>query len=147
MRWPFGFGLSYTHFSYSNLVIDGNLVTAEITNTGQAAGSEIVQLYIAPPQDGLYRPVKELKGFQKLFLQPGESRTVSFELCDRCFAVWNEGWKIPSGDYEIQIGTNSRNILLSATVHKEGEEVAIPHWQSGSWYEAPFGTPPRLNGR
>jgi beta-glucosidase len=141
VRWPFGFGLSYTHFSYSNLVIDGNLVTAEITNTGQAAGSEIVQLYIAPPQDGLYRPVKELKGFQKLFLQPGESRTVSFELCDRCFAVWNEGWKIPSGDYEIQIGTNSRNILLSATVHKEGEEVAIPHWQSGSWYEAPFGTP------
>lgn len=97
MRFPFGYGLSYTQFAYSDLKIEGRTVTAAVTNTGSTAGAEVVQLYVAPPQNGLYRPAKELKGFAKVSLQPGESQTVRFELNDRSFAVWYDGWQIPAG--------------------------------------------------
>lgn len=142
VRWPFGYGLSYTDFTYSDLVIsekaENNVgsdrngacgVSVTVTNTGNRAGAEVVQLYIAPPQEGLHRPVRELKGFQKVFLQPGESTTVSFVLEERSFAVWQEGWKVPGGQFTVWIGG------LSAVVEKGGEDVSIPVWQPGSWYE------------
>ncbi len=135
VRWPFGFGLSYTTFAYSDLQVEGNRVTVTVTNTGTVPGGEVVQLYIAPHTPGLHRPVKELKGFQKLFLQPGEAGTAEFTLNDRCFAVWDEGWKVPAGNYDILVGN------LKAEIQKEGAKVPAPVWQSGSWYENPKSTP------
>ena len=141
VRFPFGHGLSYTSFAYSDMKIDGRRVTATITNTGGVAGTEVAQLYIAAPQDGLYRPLRELKGFRKVFLQPGEKREIAFELNDRGFAVWSEGWKIPGGVYGIELGASSEDIRLRGEIAVEGEVVPVPEWQKGSWYEAPVGKP------
>ncbi len=135
VRWPFGYGLSYTTFHYSDLQVNDDRVSVTVTNTGAVFGGEVVQLYIAPHTQGLHRPVKELKGFQKVFLQPGESKDVEFALNERSFAVWDEGWKIPAGMYDILIAG------LCATVQRNGVEIAAPMWQLGSWYENPKGTP------
>ena len=135
VRWPFGFGLSYTEFSYSDLTVNGDTVSVTVRNTGKRAGAEVVQLYIRAPQDGLHRPLRELKGFQKVFLQSGESRTVTFPLTDRSFAVWQDGWKIPAGKYTVCIGG------LTASIEKSGETLPIPAWQGGSWYECCTGKP------
>ena len=143
VRYPFGHGLSYTSFTYSNLRVDGRTVSSRITNTGIVKGAEVVQLYIAPPKDGLFRPEKELKGFQRVELEPGESKTIEFVLDDRSFAVWNDGWKIPGGTYTVQIGASSRDIRLWAEIQVAGEAVPAPDWQSGSWYETLNGQPSR----
>lgn len=142
VRFPFGYGLSYTQFAYSDLKIEGRTVTAAVTNTGSTAGAEVVQLYVAPPKNGLYRPVKELKGFAKVSLQPGESRTVRFELNDRSFAVWCDGcWKVPMGNYEICVGASVADIRLHAALAVDGVSLAAPDWQKGSWYETLQGLP------
>ena len=142
VRFPFGYGLSYTQFAYSDLKIEGRTVTAAVTNTGSIAGAEVVQLYVAPPQNGLYRPAKELKGFAKVSLQPGESRTVRFELNDRSFAVWCDGcWKVPMGSYEICVGASVADIRLHAALAVDGVSLAAPDWQKGSWYETLQGLP------
>ena len=135
VRWRFGYGLSYTEFSYSDLTVNGDTVSVTVRNTGKRAGAEVVQLYIRAPQDGLHRPLRELKGFQKVFLQSGESRTVTFPLTDRSFAVWQGGWKIPAGKYTVCIGG------LTAEVEKSGETLPVPAWQKGSWYECCTGKP------
>ncbi len=135
VRWPFGYGLSYTEFAYSDLAVSGNTVSVTVKNTGNFAGAEVVQLYIGAPQDGVHRPVRELKGFQKVFLQPGESRTVMFPLADRSFALWQEGWKVPAGQYTVSIGG------LNAAIKKHGETLPIPAWQAGSWYQNCTGKP------
>ena len=137
VRWPFGFGLSYTHFDYSDLRVDGATARVTVKNTGERAGAEVVQLYIKAPQDGLHRPARELKGFQKVFLQPGESRTVTFVLEERSFSVWQDGWKVPAGRYTVCIGA------LTAAVEKSGEALDVPAWQAGSWYESCQGKPTR----
>ncbi len=135
VRWPFGYGLSYTSFAYSNLQVEDDRATVTVTNTGAVPGAQVVQLYIAPHTAGLHRPVKELKGFQKVFLQPGESAAVDFMLDDRSFAVWQDGWKVPSGSYDVLVGD------LKAALQKDGTEIPAPVWQNGSWYETPKGTP------
>lgn len=135
VRWRFGYGLSYTEFSYSDLTVNGDTVSVTVRNTGKRAGAEVVQLYIRAPQDGLHRPLRELKGFQKVFLQSGESRTVTFPLTDRSFAVWQGGWKIPAGKYTVCIGG------LTAEVEKSGETLPVPAWQKGSFYESCTGKP------
>ena len=135
VRWPFGFGLGYTSFAYSDLAVSGGIAYVTVKNTGARAGSEVVQMYIAPPAGGLHRPVRELKGFCKVFLQPGESETVTFALDERAFALWQDGWRVPAGRYTVQIGG------LSAAVDKAGEELAAPAWQAGSWYESCKGKP------
>lgn len=137
VRWPFGHGLSYTEFSCSDLTVDGDAVSVTVRNTGSRAGAEVVQLYLEAPQDGLHRPLRELKGFQKVFLQPGESRTVRFALTERSFAVWHDGWKILAGTYAVCIGS------LRAEVKKSGEVLPVPAWQSGSWYARCTGKPDR----
>ena len=135
VRWPFGYGLSYTEFAYSDLTMDGNTVSVAVKNTGAFAGAEVAQLYVRAPQDGLHRPLRELKGFQKVFLQPGETQTVTFTLSDRSFAVWQDGWKVPNGTYTVCVGG------LTASVEKSGEALSIPAWQGGSWYERCTGKP------
>ncbi len=141
VRYPFGYGLSYTSFAYSDLKVTGNTVTATVTNTGTAAGAEVVQLYVQASQDGIHRPLKELKGFTKVFLQLGESKVVSFTLDERSFAVWQDGWQVPAGTYQILVGGSSKDLPLSVSVKKQGIVVEVPEWQKGSWYETMDGFP------
>ena len=143
VRYPFGHGLSYTRFAYRDLKVEGRTVTVTVTNTGTVAGTEVVQLYIEPPRSGLARPVKELKGFDRVELKPGESKAVTFLLDDRSFAVWADGWRIPAGAYGILVGASSRDIRLQTEVEVEGESVPAPVWQKGSWYETLEGEPTR----
>lgn len=135
VRWPFGYGLSYTEFSYSDLTVEGDTVSVTVRNSGKRTGAEVVQMYLAAPQDGLHRPVRELKGFQKVYLQPGESETVQFTLTRCSFALWQEGWKVPGGTYTVCVGG------LTAEVEKKGDDLPIPAWQNGSWYAHCTGKP------
>ncbi len=120
---PFGYGLSYTTFSFSDLNVKNNdgVITAEfkVTNTGDVAGAEVAQLYIAPVNPAVDRPVKELAAFDKIFLNPGESGKVSFVLSNDDFSYYDvnsSSWKTDKGDYKIEIGNSSRNISLSETI-------------------------------
>ncbi len=133
---PFGYGLSYTTFDYQNLHVEkdsikeseGLKVTVDVTNKGDRAGKEVVQLYVSPKDSKAIRPVRELRGFEKIELQPGETKTVSFTLDSRAFSYWNteiHDWYAESGDYEIQIGKSAHEILLREAVHVESEK-AIP---------------------
>ncbi|MBQ8830513.1 MAG: glycoside hydrolase family 3 C-terminal domain-containing protein [Oscillospiraceae bacterium] len=140
VRFPFGHGLSYTTFEYSDLELDGKTVSVKITNTGAFPASEVVQLYIAPPKGGIHRPVKELRGFEKLFLTPGETKTAKFTLDDRSFAVWCGGWKVPAGTYTIMIGASSADIRLCADMEIEGETVSN---DASAWYDTLEGSPTR----
>lgn len=117
--WQFGFGLSYTTFEVSPPTLDAQTielgkpgrVSVSITNTGERAGSEVVQLYIRDKFSSVTRPVKELKGFEKVFLQPGESKTVSFELGQEQLELLdiNMRWTVEPGDFDIMVGTSSRS--------------------------------------
>ena len=130
VRYPFGHGLSYTTFEYSDIKLsdtavgDDDILTvnAVITNTGNCAGKEIVQLYVADKSGFAVRPEKELKDFIKIELQPGESKTVTFRLDKRAFSYYNEelcDWYAPNGKYDIMIASSSRDIRLTAEVtHK-----------------------------
>lgn len=137
VRWPFGFGLSYTSFSYSDLKAEGKKISVTVTNTGSRYGAEVVQLYVAAPQNGIHRPIRELKEFQKVFLKSGESRAVTFELDDRSFAVWQDGWVVPENIYTIRIGS------LSEKMEVKGKTISAPAWQTGSFYENCKGKPSR----
>ena len=143
VRFPFGYGLSYTEFAYSDLQIQDRTVTATITNTGGVPGSEVVQLYIAPPRGGIHRPVRELKGFARVELLPGESRQVTFSLDDRSFAVWADGWKVPGGSYGVELAASSRDIRLQGFIEVAKEPLKASEWQTGSWYETLSGSPSR----
>ena len=143
VRYPFGHGLSYTTFAYSDLIVRDRKVSVQVKNTGAVSGAEVVQLYIAAPKGGFFRPVRELKGFERVELEPGESKTVEFTLDDRSFAIWSEGWKIPGGTYTVQIGSSSRDIRLEQSIEIVGEEISLPVWQAGSWYETMSGHPSR----
>ncbi len=147
VRYPFGYGLSYTTFAYSDLKIDTaegkDIVSCTITNTGDRKGAEVVQLYVGAPVNGIHRPVKELKNFGKVELEAGESKTLTFELDDRSYSLWQDGWKIQKGTYTILVGASSSDIRLEGTIEKEGEDLQIPSWQANSWYENMEGNPTR----
>ena len=143
VRFPFGHGLSYTMFDYSGLEIREDSVSVTVTNTGTRSGTEVVQLYTAPPAYGLHRPQQELKGFARVELAPNESKTVTLPLNSRSFAVWDGGWKIPGGSYEIRVGASSRDIRLEGVLQREGETLPAPGWQAGSWYDTMQGLPVR----
>lgn len=147
VRFPFGFGLSYTTFSYSGMMIEGDgaalRISATITNTGNVSGGEVVQLYGVPPAGGPYRPAKELLGFEKVFLQPGESKIVTLSLEKSAFSLWQEGWQQSPGEYCLQLGASSRDIRLETKVLIPGTPLLAPGWQKGSWYEILAGRPER----
>jgi len=125
---PFGYGLSYSNFTYQNLRLsasqlkDTNTLTVQVdvTNTGKAFGKEVVQLYVADRASTAIRPVRELKGFEKVALAPGETKAVTFTLDKRAFAYWNttlHDWHVETGAFGIQIGKSSRDIVLEADVN------------------------------
>ena len=127
---PFGHGLSYTSFEYSDISLDKDKmldtdeakVGATVKNTGSRPGKEIVQLYVRDVESSVLRPVKELKGFEKVCLGPGEEKRIEFTLNKRSFAFYNEdlhGWHVESGDFEILIGKSSKEIELTASIHVE----------------------------
>ncbi len=135
VRFPFGFGLSYTSFEYSDIKLkkknltkgEGAKVTFTIKNTGDVAGAEIAQVYVGKPESRVFRAPKELKGFVKVYLEPGEEKKVSVELDDRAFAFWNtatDGWCVESGEYNILVGASSRDIRLEAAVKMKSEDDA-----------------------
>jgi beta-glucosidase len=124
---PFGHGLSYTTFEYSNLQVsatefnyqDGLTVSVDVSNTGTVAGKEIVQLYLHDRQASLIRPPKELKGFAKLTLQPGQTKTATLQLDFRAFAYYHPGygqWITEDGNFDILIGASSADIRCQMTV-------------------------------
>ncbi len=130
VKYPFGHGLSYTSFEYSDIVCDENKVTFRITNTGDAAGAEVAQLYVSAKTEGVFRPAKELKGFARVELEPGESKTVEIQLDDRSFSYWNtvsESWVVESGKYEILVGSSSQDIRLTGEITKAGEAAPDPY--------------------
>ena len=141
VRYPFGHGLSYSAFQYSDLNVHDRKVSVQVKNTGSVSGAEVVQLYIAPPKNGIFRPAKELKGFARVELAVGEEKTVEFTLEDRSFAIWQDGWKIPGGTYTVQVGASSQDIRLEQEIEVAGEEIAA--CLSGSWYDTMTGTPSR----
>lgn len=125
--YAFGHGLSYTKFQYSNMSVSPQnvgqgehlVVTVTLTNTGKVAGSEIVQLYVHPANSPVTRPDKELKGFKRVSLAPGESRAVDLVLTTRDFAYWDVGehtWKAQPGEYELLVGGASNSIVLREKV-------------------------------
>ncbi len=143
LLFPFGHGLSYTSFEYSDLRLSADrisdqdilTVTVTVTNTGKRAGKTVVQLYVGDCESSVFRPVRELKGFEKIFLQPGESKDVSFTLNKRSFAYWNvqiHDWHVESGDFRIEIGRSSRDIVLTETVFVESTVELPRHYDLDS---------------
>lgn len=133
---PFGHGLSYTTFDYSNLkcsadrILDTDTltVTVDVTNTGSRAGKEIVQLYVQDDESTVIRPLRELKGFEKVALEPGETKTVSFTLDKRAFAYYNtdiSDWHVESGTFTIYAARSSRDLVLRAQVYVQST-VRLP---------------------
>ena len=121
--YPFGYGLSYTQFRYSDLKIDGDTVSFSVENTGKMSGAEVAQLYIAPKTNGTFRPAQELKGFVRITLAPNEKKRAEITLSDRSFALWStkhNDWVVESGEYEILVGASSRDIRLHGTVTRKG---------------------------
>lgn len=116
-----------------------------VRNAGAVCGWEVVQLYIAPPGEGLHRPARELKGFKKVELGPGESRCVHFHLDKRSFALWADGWRVQEGRYEVQIAANAHDVRLTAGIEVAGERIPAPAWQAGSWYAQPWGYPAKAD--
>ena len=125
---PFGYGLSYTTFAYGNMRVsadsfddvDGITVSVDVSNTGKVAGKEVVQLYVRDRESRLVRPDKELKGFAKVSLQPGETKTVTFDLDFRAFAYFDPAyhqWVTEDGQFDILVGASSADIRCSATVN------------------------------
>ena len=147
VAFPFGYGLSYTSFAYSNLQAASNGVTLTVTNTGKRAGAEIVQLYVAKPEAEVFRPAQELKGFAKVQLQPGESKTVTIPLDDKAFRYWNtktDSWEVEGGSYELRLGASSADIRLTAVVEVAGTGAPnpyagkhLPHYTSGKVQSVP----------
>lgn len=126
---PFGYGLSYTTFAYSNLKADDKKAVFTIENTGTRDGAEIAQLYVCAKNGTVYRPAKELKGFTKVFLKAGESKEVTIPLDDKAFRYFNEKtnrFEIDGGTYEICIGASCADIRLSQAVTVNGTNAPVP---------------------
>ena len=144
---PFGFGLSYTTFEYKNLLVNKDGVTFEITNTGKVDGKEVAQLYVGLRESGVIRPVKELKGFVKVFLKAGETQKVSIAFDDKTFRYFNTAtnkWEVEKGTYDIYVGSSSDNILLQSVINQEGtgakapyDKSALPNYAAGNLRNVP----------
>lgn len=138
---PFGYGLSYTTFEYSDIKLSADsikdtdtlTVTFKIKNTGSVDGAEVAELYVADKESTIYRPVKELRAFKKVFLKAGEEKEISLDLSKRAFAFYNVNlgdWQVETGEFDIMVGASSRDIKLTATVNVESTvDAAIPDYR------------------
>lgn len=128
--YPFGFGLSYTDFEYSDLEVKPEGVEFTLTNTGERDGAEVAQLYIALPEPKVFRPEKELKGFVKVFLKAGESRRVFIPFDDKTFRYWNvktNRWEIEGGNYQIVVAASAADLRLVGSLIVEGTTEIQPY--------------------
>ncbi|MEO7259937.1 MAG: glycoside hydrolase family 3 C-terminal domain-containing protein [Jatrophihabitantaceae bacterium] len=155
VAFPFGFGLSYTSLAMSDLQVvtrgsvhEGTLgatVTVTVTNTGSVDGAEVVQVYVQDAESSVARPVRELKGFAKVFLQAGSSKKVSIELDQRAFSFWSTQlgrWAVEAGDFEIGVGPNSRDLPLAEVISVEAPRLASPLSRDSTlqeWMSDPVG--------
>ena len=145
--YPFGYGLSYSTFEYSNLSIDDNGVHFTIRNTSAVAGKEVAELYIGLPESKIFRARRELKGFVKVYLEPGESKecTIPFDKYSfRYFNVRTNRFEVEEGDYEILIGASCVDIRLRGMTHRQGTTTELPyqdlhlaHYQTGDIKDVP----------
>lgn len=142
VQFPFGFGLSYTEFAYSNLRLgkksiregDTLTVTFQVKNTGSVDGAEIAQVYVAAPESTVFKALKELRGFAKVFLKAGEQKKVTVTLTERAFAYYNvnlHGWHVESDAYKVLVGASSRDIRLEGMVNVESAQpdAAAPDYR------------------
>jgi len=130
VRFPFGFGLSYTLFEYSDLKADAKSVEVTVKNTGNFAGAEIVQVYVSKKGGEVFRPEEELKAFAKVWLEAGESKRISIALDDKAFRYFNVvtgKYEIEGGTYEIRVGASSTDIRLCAEVKVDGTAAPCPY--------------------
>jgi beta-glucosidase len=161
VRFPFGHGLSYTNFDYSNLKVEKNdsvndelIVTVSVRNSGDRSGKEVVQLYISPVKAQSIRPLRELKRFDKISLDPGEIKSVRFKLSLRDFACWNPDhseWITETGEYKIQLGASSEKILIEQVVKVDGNDKNLkitytPSTLIRHFYAHPVGRKVLING-
>ena len=130
VQYPFGFGLSYTEFSYSDLQVDEDGVTFTVANDGDCGGAEVTQLYIGLPEAAIFRPYKELKGFKKVFLKAGERKKVRIPFDDKTFRYWNcrtNKWETEGGNYLIMVGACVADIRLSGRLERKGTTGERPY--------------------
>ena len=142
VRFPFGYGLSYTNFEYSDLKLSADsikdtdtlTVSFKVKNTGDVDGAEIAQVYVTDNESTIYRPEQELRGFKKVFLKAGEEKEITVELGKRAFAYYNvniHDWHVESGKFTVKIGASSRDIKLTAEVNVESTvEATIPDYRA-----------------
>lgn len=141
VRFPFGYGLSYTTFTYSNLHVEKNTATFTLKNTGERDGAEIAQLYIGRKSDTVFRPVKELKGFVKIFLRAGEEKEVTIALDDKAFRFFDvrtNTWEIETGNYTVYVGANVEDTPLMTEIYVDGtvaeggyDKASLPDYFTG----------------
>jgi beta-glucosidase len=138
---PFGYGLSYTSFSYTDMKVAKTNqyeydVSLKVSNAGDTAGAEVVQLYVESPETDIYKAKKELKGFKKVYLEPGETKTVAMNLNKRSFAFYNiniPGWHVEKGDYRILVGASSRDIRMNVSIALEASsETEVPDYSKNA---------------
>ena len=157
VKYPFGYGLSYTTFEYTDLKVNAEGATFKITNTGKCDGAEIAQLYISLSGAEVFRPEKELKGFAKVLLKAGESKTVTIAFNDMTFRYWNvkdEAWAVEGGIYKILVGSSSADIRLAADMSVAGvgsgnpyDRKKVPAYYSGDITRVPDGQFETILGR
>ena len=130
VRFPFGYGLSYTTFKYSNLKVEQNdkevVITLDVTNTGKVEGADVIQIYVSAPKENVHRPLRELKGFDKVTLKVGESKSVKVLVNKEDLKFWSTDvnkFVLEEGEYDIQVGRNSNDIALNEKVMIKGEKV------------------------
>ena len=130
VQYPFGYGLSYTEFTYSDLKIDETGIRLLVTNTGDRDGAEVVQMYVSLPNAIVFRPAKELKGFSKVFLKAGEGIEVHIPFDDKTFRYWNRKtnrWEVEMGTYRIMVGASVSDIRLEGNMEVEGTTAVYPY--------------------
>jgi beta-glucosidase len=140
LAYPFGFGMSYADFTITDVHVEKTgantaVAQATVSNVSAVAGAQTVQVYVAPGKADVARPVHELKGFAKTYLEPGESREVSIPLDERSFAYWSqqlEDWHIEKGTYNVEVGTSSRDIYAtqSVTIEGDGKDKPLNEWSN-----------------
>ena len=130
VRFPFGYGMSYTTFAYSDMAADEQGVSLTVTNTGSVAGTEIVQLYISKKDGQIFRPARELKGFARVTLAPGEKQRITIALDDKAFRFWNvkaDRWEIEGGAYELLVGASVEDVRLCEEISVQGTATVHPY--------------------